>query len=161
HIRINTKEGIDTGSHNIVTDGYCLLRHPLRSASHYRKLIDLQTCVFGKFSRKNHHTGNIHAGSHMKNRRDISQFTDSLQTVSAEFLRGFVHKACLGGSLCGTSGCDDDDIVGNTFLHKLNVSVVRTDLRVVASYHGNSAADNAGSDALKKRLGGAKFVYLR
>src|SRR5699024_2178929 len=95
------------------------------------------------------------------NRRDISQFTDSLQTVSAEFLRGFVHKTGLGGSLCGTSGCDDDDIVGNTFLHKLNVSVVRTDLRVVASYHGNSAADNAGSDALKERLGGAKFVYLR
>ena len=69
HIGINTKEGIDTGSHNIVADGNCFLRHPLRSASYYRKLVDLQACVFCELCGQNHHTGNIHAGSHMQYRR--------------------------------------------------------------------------------------------
>ena len=45
YIRVNAKEGIDTGRYYVVTDGNCLLRHPLRCAANYRKLGNVQSGI--------------------------------------------------------------------------------------------------------------------
>ena len=71
-----------------------------------------------------------------------------------------VHEAGLGGGLRGAAGDDEDDIVGEELLHELDVGIVGADLRIVAADHGDSAAENAGGDALEQGLRGAEGVDL-
>ena len=48
YIRVNAKEGIETGCYYVVSDGNCLLRHPLRSTAYYRKLRNVQSGILGQ-----------------------------------------------------------------------------------------------------------------
>ena len=67
----------------------------------------------------------------MQNRRDIRQLADAFQTCAAEFSRTFVHQSGFRRCLCGASGSNDNHIVGDQFLHQLDMSGIRTDFRVV------------------------------
>ena len=97
----------------------------------------------------------------MKYRRNVSQLADSLQTCAAEIFCSLIHQSSPCSCLCGTSGCYDDDVICDQLLHQLDVCAVRSYLRVVTPYHSNCSTQNAGSDALDKRLGGTELVYLR
>lgn len=60
----------------------------------------------------------------------------------------------------GAAGDDENDVVFQELLHELDVGEVRTDLGIVAAYHGHSAPQHTGGDALQQGLGGAEFVHL-
>ena len=97
----------------------------------------------------------------MKYRRNVSQFADSFQSRAAKIFRFFVHQASSGSRLSGTSGKHQDNVVGNQFLHQSDVSGIGTDSGVIASYHGNRAADDAGGDTFNQRFCGSGHVHLR
>ena len=86
----------------------------------------------------------------MQYRRDISQFTYTFQTCSADIFCRLIHKTCFSCSLCGTSGSNNDNIVSNQFLHQFDMCIVRTNLRIVTSNHSYSTADNTGSYAFQQ-----------
>ena len=97
----------------------------------------------------------------MQHGRDVGQLAHALQAGAAELLGVHrVHEAGLGGGLRGAAGDDEDDIVGEELLHELDVGIVGADLRIVAADHGDSAAENAGGDALEQGLRGAEGVDL-
>ena len=98
----------------------------------------------------------------MQHGRDVGQLAHALQVGAAELLG--VHRVHdgprFGGGLRGAAGDDEDDIVGEELLHELDVGIVGADLRIVAADHGDSAAENAGGDALEQGLRGAEGVDL-
>ena len=96
----------------------------------------------------------------MKYRRNVSQFADSLQTCAAEIFGTFVHQTRFGCCLCRASGSNDNDIFGDTFFHQLDVSGIRSYLRVVTSYHSNCATDNAGCNTFDQRFCSSGLVNL-
>ena len=96
----------------------------------------------------------------MEYRRDISQLADTFQACTAEIFSTFVHQTCSCCCLCRASGSNDDNVVRDQLLHQLDVSGVRTDFRVVASYHGNCTADNAGCHTLPQRHQSSGLVNL-
>ena len=94
----------------------------------------------------------------MQYRRDICQLADTFQAVTAQILRSLIHQTGLCSSLSGAAGYNEDDILFQQLLHQLYVGGVRTNLGVVAAYHGNCAADNARANTLNQRLGGSNYV---
>ena len=94
----------------------------------------------------------------MQYRRDICQLADTFQAVTAQILRSLIHQTGLCSSLSRAAGYNEDDILFQQLLHQLYVGGVRTNLGVVAAYHGNCAADNAGANALNQRLGGSNYI---
>ena len=160
-VRVNAEEGVNAGGHDVVADGDGLLAHPLRGAAHDGKLGDVQAGILRQLGGQDHHTGDINAGAHVQHGRDVGQFAHALQAGTAELLGVHrVHEAGLGGGLRGAAGDDEDDIVGDELLHELDVGIVGADLRIVAADHGDSAAENAGGDALEQGLRGAEGVDL-
>ena len=161
-VGVNAQEGLDAGRHDVVADGDSLLGHPFGSAAHDGNLRNVDAPVLGDIGSQDHHTGNIHAGAHVQDRRDIRparRRASGLRRSSPWRLLG-IHQTGLGGSLGGAAGDDQNDVVFQQLLHQLNVSGVGTNLGVVAADHGHSAAQNAGMHALDQRLGGAELVHL-
>ena len=160
-VGVNTQEGVDAGGDDVVADGHSLLGHPLGSAAHNRQLGDGNAGILGQLGSQDHHTGDIHAGAHVQDGRNTGQLTHTLQACAAVLLGLLrIHEAGLGGSLSGTAGHDQDDVVLQQLLHQADVGGVGTNLGVVAADHGHSAPQNTGGHALQQGLGGAELVHL-
>ena len=159
-IRVNAEVGVDAGGHDVVADGNCLFRHPFRRAAAERNLGNVDAPILCKIGSQDHHTGDIHAGAHMQDRRDADQLAHAAQTLAAVFGGVEIHETCLGGSLCRAAGDDDDDIVLEELLHKLDVGGVGADLGVVAADHRHCAAQDARLDDIRQRLQRAERVDM-
>ena len=91
-VRINAQEGVDTGGDDVVADGNRLFGHIFRRAADDRNLSNIDAPVLGDVGSENHHTGNINAGAHVQDRRDVDQLADALETFAAQFL-GFLAQS--------------------------------------------------------------------
>ena len=96
----------------------------------------------------------------MQDRRDADQLAHAAQTLAAVFGGVEIHETCLGGSLCRAAGDDDDDIVLEELLHKLDMGGVGADLGVVAADHRHCAAQDARLDDIRQRLQRAERVDM-